>query len=107
MLISHYIDTPLGAGMNTYEINEVPLKIAGHTIVAEFWVLDGGGRVECTNNPDVDFTFPPTQTPEPRLSLSPSCCWVGKPLSHKTRDPASLKRSCFSTWGTQEWIIPG
>ena len=58
ILTAHYIDAARKAGMSSEEINAVLARIADETVITEFWVSDGGGRMEYTNVPDVEFTFP-------------------------------------------------
>ena len=58
VLTSHYINAALQAGMSAEEINAVLMEISDQTIIIEFWVTDEEGRVEYTNMPEVDFTFP-------------------------------------------------
>ena len=58
MLTSHFIDAALRAGMSQDEINAVLTKVAEQSIISEFWVSDGGGNIEFSNFPDVNFNFP-------------------------------------------------
>ena len=57
-LTAHYIAAALKAGMTPDEINAVLKQIASDTVISEFWVSDGNGRIEFTNVPGVDFAFP-------------------------------------------------
>ncbi len=58
ILTAHYIDAALRAGMTGEEINAVLAQIAEDTIITEFWVSDGNGRIDFANMADTDFTFP-------------------------------------------------
>lgn len=57
-LTAHYVAAALEAGATAEEINATLAEIADSTIIAEFWVSDENGRVEFTNVPGLDFTFP-------------------------------------------------
>ena len=57
-LTAYYIDAALKAGMTTEEINFTLSRVAGGTVISEFWVSDEDGQVDFTNVPDLDFTFP-------------------------------------------------
>ena len=57
-LTAYYIDAAVKAGMTPQEINVALGKIAGATVIDEFWVSDERGRIDFTNVPGFDFTFP-------------------------------------------------
>ena len=57
-LTAHYIDAALKAGMMPEEINATLARIAGATVIDEFWVSDESGAVAFTNVAGLDFTFP-------------------------------------------------
>ena len=58
VLTAHYLDVALDAVKSTEEINAVLMEVSDQTIISEFWIIDSEGRVEYTNMPEVDFTFP-------------------------------------------------
>ena len=60
---SHYIDAALKAGMTTDQINAVLMQVADRTIITEFRVTDGKGRVEYTNQTEIQFSFPTDPDP--------------------------------------------
>ena len=57
-LAAYYIDAALRAGMTPQEIDAALGRIADSTVIDEFWISDESGRVEFTNEPGIDFTFP-------------------------------------------------
>ena len=57
-ITAYYIEAALRAGMTPQEINVTLGQIAGATVIDEFWISDERGRIEFTNVPGIDFTFP-------------------------------------------------
>ena len=57
-LTAHYIDAAIRAGMTQQEINVALGRIAGSTVIDEFWISDERGRIEYTNVPGLNFRFP-------------------------------------------------
>ena len=58
LLTAYYIDAARKAGLSQQEINAVLARIADESIISEFWVSDANGRIDFTNVPGVEFTFP-------------------------------------------------
>ena len=58
MLAARYIDAALNAGATADEINAALSTIADESVISEFWVSGSDGRVEFTNVPGIEFTFP-------------------------------------------------
>lgn len=56
-LTAHYIAAALKAGMTPDEINAELQKIAGKTVISEFWVSDADGDVVFSSVPDAEFSF--------------------------------------------------
>ena len=57
MLTAHYIAAALKAGMTPDEINAELQKIAGKTVISEFWISDDKGEVVFSSVPDAEFSF--------------------------------------------------
>ena len=57
-ITAYYIEAALLAGMTPQEINVTLGQIASTTVIDEFWISDERGRVEFTNVPGANFTFP-------------------------------------------------
>ena len=58
LLTAHFIDAALKAGMSTDDINAVLAKVAGQTVISEFWISDEAGRIVFSNLPGTAFAFP-------------------------------------------------
>ena len=58
MLTAHFIAAALKGGMSQDEINAVLAEVAEHSAISEFWISDGKGAIEFTNNPGTGFKFP-------------------------------------------------
>lgn len=58
LLTAHFIAAAVKAGMDADEINGVLAAVAEGSAISEFWVSDETGRVEYTNMPESEFSFP-------------------------------------------------
>ncbi len=57
-LTAYYIDAAIKAGMTPQEINVTLGKIAGSTVISEFWISDENGHIAYTTEPGLGFAFP-------------------------------------------------
>ena len=57
-ITAYYIEAALRAGMSPQEINVTLGQIASATVIDEFWISDERGRIDYTNVPGLDFSFP-------------------------------------------------
>ena len=56
-LTAHYIAAALAAGQTPEEISATLQKIAGETVISEFWVSDEKGDVVFSSQPGTSFSF--------------------------------------------------
>ena len=56
-LTAHYIAAALDAGRTPEEISATLQKIAGATVISEFWVSDANGEVVFSSQPGTQFNF--------------------------------------------------
>ncbi len=58
LLVAHYIDAAIRAGIHRDQINATLARVAASTGVSEIWVSDDAGRVEFASVEDSGFAFP-------------------------------------------------
>ena len=56
-LTAHYIAAALAAGQTPEEISATLQKIAGETVISDFWVTDETGEVVFSSQPGTQFSF--------------------------------------------------
>ena len=56
-ITAHYIAAALEAGRTPEEISATLQKIAGATVISEFWISDDKGDVVFSSQPDTAFSF--------------------------------------------------
>ena len=56
-LTAHYIAAALAAGQTPEEISATLQKIAGETVISEFWVSDANGDVVFSSQPGTQFSY--------------------------------------------------
>lgn len=56
-LTAHYIAAALAAGQTPEEISATLQKIAGETVISEFWITDEKGDVVFSSQPGTQFSF--------------------------------------------------
>ena len=58
MLAAYFIDAAFKANVSKEQINAALKTIAVNSAISEFWISDENGKIDFTNFPEIDFTFP-------------------------------------------------
>ena len=75
LLVAHYIDAAIKAGLGRDQINAALADVAEQSAISEIWVTDESGRVDFTNVEGSSFAFP--ADPEAGTQAAPFAALLG------------------------------